>query len=571
MENSQINIRTEFPNPIEQRAVWQPLNGWWAFRFGEEDVYTRKINVPYAYQSELSGINDQTIHNEVWYRREVELTENMKQAKRVRLKFLACDYQTNVWVNGHYVISHTGGYGAFSADITKYLNCSGIQNIEIQVYDDLSADVPRGKQDWNEKTSRCWYYQTTGIWQSVWLEGYGEDYITSVRITPDVENTTAEFDLELADGIAEQVCVKVTSPFGEHYEFSRKVGGRKKVKLLTCYEKPDLIYDSHLWAPERPNLYWVELFIKNGNEILDQIKTYFAFRKIHTANGQIYLNDMPLKFKLILDQGYWKTGGMTAPSCECFKEDIQIAKQYGFNGARKHQKVEDPYFYYYADIMGFFTWAETPSGYIFNAREVAEITRLQGELIEKMSKHPSVVVYVPFNESWGIKEVRHNKEQQNLARSLYYLCKALDKNRLVVTNDGWENLEITDIVGVHDYAPYGENFLKDYVDIKSVSHPAGRQIMVEGEQINDKPVMLTEFGGIAMSTEDNGWGYGKSETSKKDFLYRLNRLLKTVEQTDVVGWCYTQLTDVEQEINGLLDAEHNPKFSLEEISTIFKA
>lgn len=561
--------REEFPNPREQRGTWQTLNGYWDFRFGEEDAYTRKINVPYAYQCELSGIHDTTVHKEVWYRREIELNEGLQASKRIRLRFLACDYQTTVWVNGKYATSHTGGYGAFDVDITDYLNASSMQTIELKVYDDLSEDVPRGKQYWKAKPEGCWYYQTTGIWQSVWLEGYGEDYITSIKIKPDVDKTSAEFSMELADGVADEVCVHVTSPFGATYDFSCAVKNRRRIKLATNYDKPVLFFDDHLWAPEHPHLYWTNVVLKKEGEVVDEIKTYFAFRKIHTANGQIYLNDVPVTFKLILDQGYWKDGGMTPPSCESLKEDILIAKQYGFNGARKHQKVEDPYFYYYADILGFFVWAETPSAYIYNARSVAEIMQMQSEIIDKVYNNPSVVAYVPLNESWGVKEILHNQDQQNFARSLYYLCKSLDGSRLVVTNDGWENVETTDIVGCHDYAPYGENFTRDYVDIKDYSCPAGRRIMVEGDSIGDKPVMLSEFGGIAISTEDSGWGYGKSETSKKDFLDRLKTVMEQVKQTDVVGWCYTQLTDVEQEINGLLDVEHKPKFSLEEIKNIF--
>ena len=568
--SEQIHIRTEFPNPRERRSLWQSLNGWWDFRFGEEETYTRKINVPFAYQSELSGINEKEVHNEVWYRREIELSEELKRAERVVLKFLACDYQTTVWVNGKYAVSHTGGYGAFSADITEFLNPTGSQLLEVRVYDDLSAEVPRGKQDWNIKTSRCWYYQTTGIWQSVWLEGCGADYITSMRITPDVSTTTAVFDLELAAGTADWVFAKVTSPRGEINEFACGTGNAKRVKLHTSYKKPDLVFDVHLWSPERPNLYRVQLTLQKDGKVVDEVNTYFAFRKIHTANGKIYLNDKPVQFRLILDQGYWKSGGMTAPSPECFKEDILIAKKYGFNGARKHQKVEDPYFYYYADTLGFFTWAETPSGYIFCQREIKEIAQLQTEIIEKMYNHPSVVAYVPFNESWGIKEVLNDQNQQDFARSMYYFCKAQDKNRLVVTNDGWENLEITDIVGIHDYSPYGANFTTDYVDVDGAACPAGRRIMAQGEKIGDTPVMLTEFGGISMVSENGGWGYGGAVSSKEAFLQRLTALLENVKRSDVVGWCYTQLTDVEQETNGLLDAAHKPKFSDEEMENRFK-
>lgn len=564
-----MQMRMEFPNPRERRAVWQPLNGWWDFRFQEESEYVRKINVPFAYQCELSGINDQTVHNEVWYRREVELTEDLKQSKRVVLKFLACDYETTVWVNGQFATKHSGGYGAFSVDITKLLKVEGPQLLEVRVYDDLTKEVARGKQDWRVTPKNCWYYQTTGIWQSVWLEGYGTDYMTNIRITPDFETTSTEFEVELADGTADWVFAKITTPQGKIHEFACSTNNAKRVKLQTTCPKVCPFYDTHVWTPEDPKLYQVQLTLKKDGEIVDTVDTYFAFRKIHTANGLVYLNDKPVKFRLVLDQGYWKKGGMTAPSHEAYKEDILVAKKYGFNGARKHQKLEDPYFYYYADVLGFFTWAETPSAYSFCNREIQEIAQLQCELVNKVYNHPSVVAYVPFNESWGIKEVLDNPAQQNLARSMYYMTKSLDRKRLVVTNDGWENIQPTDLVGVHDYSAYGANFVADYADVKDHICPAGRRLMAEGDTIGDKPVMLTEFGGISIVSANGGWGYGGAVDSEEKFFARLESIMENIEKTSFIGWCYTQLTDVEQETNGLLDADHVPKFSDEKMENRF--
>ena len=564
-----MQIRTEFPNPREQRAVWQPLNGWWDFRFQEEAEYTRKINVPFAYQCELSGINDQTVHNEVWYRREVELTEQLQSSKRVVLKFLACDYETTVWVNGQFATSHRGGYGAFSADITKLLKPTGPQLLEVRVYDDLSKEVARGKQDWRVEPKNCWYYQTTGIWQSVWLEGYGDDYITNMRITPDLRTSSAEIEVELADGTADWVFAKVTTPNGKVHEFGCSTQHNKRVKLQTSYTRPCPFYDTHVWTPENPKLWTVQLTLQKDGQVVDTVDTYFAFRKIHAANGQIYLNDVPVKFRLVLDQGYWRKGGMTAPSHECYKEDILIAKKYGFNGARKHQKLEDPYFYYYADQLGFFTWAETPSAYAFCSREVQEIAQLQCELVQRVYNNPSVVAYVPFNESWGIKEVLNDPAQQAVAQSMYYLCKSLDQTRLVVTNDGWENLGVTDLVGVHDYSAFGNNFERDYAVPQDHFCPAGRRIMAEGHTIGEKPVMLTEFGGISVVSANGGWGYGGAVDTEDKFFERLDAQMENLKKTSFVGWCYTQLTDVEQETNGLLDADHVPKFSDERMENKF--
>lgn len=258
---------------------------------------------------------------------------------------------------------------------------------------------------------------------------------------------------------------------------------------------------------------------------------------------------------------------MTAPSAESYKEDILLAKAMGFNGMRVHQKTEDPWLYYYADTLGFYLWAETPSAYEFSPRTTKALLDLQADIVKRVYNYPSVIAYVPFNESWGVKEIRHSKAEQAFAKSMYWRIKSLDDSRLVITNDGWENLECSDIIGIHDYSKYADEFPEKFSRELETLVPAGRRVMAQGNRIVGQPVMLTEFGGVALAT-DSGWGYGGAEDGVNAFMARFERLYKNVAACDFCGWCYTQLTDVEQETNGLLDGNHKPKFDVEKVREV---
>ena len=556
-------MRNEFPNPMERRERWQPLNGKWLFSF-DKPIYDREIEVPFAYQTEASGVNEKEHHETVWYKRDVILNDEMKSSERVVVRFLAVDYEATVFVNGRFACFHAGGYEAFSVDITDLITREK-ETIEVKVADPLDADRPRGKQDWNENPSRCWYYQTTGIWQSVWLEGYGSDYIRSFGITPDAEKTDVRFDVSLASGEAETIVVDIESQFFDKpLTYTASVARKRKVVLVANLPKPDLVYDKHLWSPAAPNLYRATIKTITYGRISDEVKTHFAFRTVEARNGKILLNGVPFEPKMVLDQGYWRSGGMTAPSARSFEEDILAAKAMGFNAARKHQKVEDPYFYYYADVHGFPVWAETPSAYEFGKHEIATVIATQLALIDKVYNHPSVIAYVPFNESWGILEVAKNKQEQSFVRAVTELIRARDGGKIVIGNDGWETLDCSDIITVHDYSSFGDDFAEKYTEPNESDTPVGRRITVEGGVIGDKPVMLSEFGGISLS-EKAGWGYGEDVGDEKEYINRLERLIDNYKKTRLWGWCFTQLTDVEQETNGLLDSDHKPKFDVEKI------
>lgn len=556
-----------YPEPRARRKIWQSLNGEWQFKFGDDGSYNLKIVVPYAYQCEASGIGDPLKHEILWYRRKFELTEDRKSCETVYLNFLAVDYECTVYVNGRFALYHEGGYGGFGADIHEYLINKKEQEIEIRVYDPMSRIYPRGKQNWQEGRQRCWYHATSGIWQSVWLSGAGGDYMTDVRFETDVAKTQACAYVQTIYGTADEITATVKTPHGATQSFSSSVKKDGRLMLNMAFQKPDCIDDIHLWTVAHPKLYETTLQIKKGGKVLDEIQAYFAFRKVDTENGRVNINDRPEELRMVLNQGYFEKSGLTALSPENYREDILLAKKMGFNGMRIHQKAEDPWLYYYADTLGMYLWAETPSAYAFTPETTKSLLDLQQDLVQSVYNSPSVIAYVPFNESWGVKEIRHDKKQQSLAKAAYCLIKSLDDTRLVVTNDGWENLEMSDIIGIHDYSKYGDEFKEKFGETSESLVPAGRRLMVQGDKLAGQPIMLSEFGGVSLTT-DSGWGYNGAENNEEAFMERFERLFENVASCDFCGWCYTQLTDVEQETNGLLNAAHHPKFDLERIRGI---
>lgn len=572
--------RNEYPRPQFRREEWLPLNGEWEFDFddnGDGDLrgfasgkiaLGKKILVPYAYQYEASGIGDLEVHNTVWYRRKFTVA---KTDKRALLCFNGADYITDVWVNGYHVCKHTGAYAPFNADITKYI-LDGENVIVVRCMDTLDLSVPRGKQSWTGKQFACWYYPTTGIWQSVWIEFFGKDAINSYSIIPDIDEGKVYGEIETLYGIADEIEIVVK-------RMERIVNqGRFAVKEKTAHYSLSVLDRNTLgklafWTPERPHLYDIEFTLYKNGEAVDKAVSRFGMRKISIDKfGKICLNNKPYYQRLILDQGYWKESGTTPPSVEALKKDIELCKAMGFNGARKHQKMEDPYWYYLADELGFLTWCEMPSAYDFCEREILSVTKEWTEIVAAAKNFTSVVAYVPFNESWGIWQVLTNKRQQNFADGLYYITKTLDNTRLISTNDGWENTQATDFISIHDYAYDDAEFDAKYISGKvDEVYPAGRKLMVEGASYRGQPVLFTEFGGVAMKTNSGGsnWGYGESAADAEVFYARIDKLVKGVYNCPFQGYCYTQVSDVQQEVNGLLDENHEPKFDVERLKKIF--
>ncbi len=560
--------RKEYPRPQFRRDIWQSLNGEWEFGFGDKQNYDRKINAPFSYQWQASGIDDVSVYDTIWYRRNFIVSE---KNKRALLCFTASDYETDVWVNGNHVIKHIGGFTPFSADITEYLK-EGENEIVVRCIDTLETAVPRGKQTWTGEQFSCFYYPNSGIWGSVWIEFFGVDCIENYSLQSDTDNRKVYGYIETLYGKADEAEIVLTFKDKRIKKQRISLDGKRTNYSINLADNA-FDFGELLWWVDKPNLINVDYVLYKNGKVCDSAHARIGLRKISVENGKIYLNDRPLFQRLILDQGYWIESGLTPPSVEALKKDIELSKAMGFNGARKHQKLEDPYFYYYAEELGFLVWAEMPSAYTFCDREVKAITAEWQEIVNVAKNFTSVIAYVPLNESWGAREIKTNKSQQNFARSLYYLTKSLDDTRLVSTNDGFENIEESDILSIHDYEiKSAEEFPIKYNGNYDGMHPQGWALFADGHSYKGQPVLFTEFGGIAFVNEANGeaWGYGNGAKNADDLCERLEQLIKGIAKTEFQGYCYTQLTDVQLEVNGLLYADRTPKVAVDRLKKIFE-
>lgn len=570
--------RTEYPRPQFRRDEWLCLNGEWEFDYDDSDegiakgydtgkvALPKKINVPFTYQYEASGIGDPARHERVWYRKKF----TPEAGKRALLCFNGSDYITDVWVNGKHAVTHTGGFTSFHADITDYL-VGGENVLTVRCFDPYDPTVPRGKQSWTGDIFGCWYLPNTGIWQSVWLEYFGEDCIQNYLLLPDYDKCSISGEIVTLRELADEAEIAI-SFYGKSVKRVRFSLEGRHTRYEVRFMEQNFVDANYAWSPEHPNLFDVEFKLYCKGACTDRARTRFGLRKIALDGNQISLNNGKLYQRLILDQGYWAESGLTPPSAEALKKDIELAMAMGFNGARKHQKWEDPYFYYYAEELGFLTWCEMPSAYNFCAEEMARLSAEWRDIVAEARNFTSIVCYVPLNESWGVRNIAIDREQQNFARSMYYAAKALDPTRLVSTNDGWECVEPTDIIGVHDYAFDSGKFDERYrADRYDGLYPQDRRLISCGNGYNGQPVLFTEFGGIAMRSDTKGenWGYNSGAQNEREFYVRYENLMKGIyANKEFRGFCYTQLTDVQQEVNGLLYPDRTPKFDLDQIKKL---
>lgn len=582
--------RPEYPRPDLMRSEWRTQNGAWEFEFDDADrglkegwyknaakKFSRFIQVPFAFQTKLSGINDPAYHDVIWYRRNLDIPASFRAAnKRVMLNFGAVDYEAIVWINGERVGTHRGGNVGFKFDITDYLK-DGANTVTLRAFDpSTDRTIPRGKQFWEPKSAAIWYTRTSGIWQPVWIETAAPTHIERLRITPDIDRNETKIETILNKPLKDGEKLRFTASFRNNpaamTEISAETSGGAN-PLATLH-----LNNQELWSPERPNLYdlKVELIGANGS-VIDTIQSYFGQRKINTYEGKVYINNNPYYQKLVLDQGYWPDSTLTPPTDEAIKYDIKMAKKFGFNGARKHQKVEDPRWLYWCDKLGFLVWGEMANAFdIYNDKYIERFTDEWQQVIQRDYNHPSIIAWTPINESWGVFKIATDAQQQDHARAMYYLIHSLDTTRLVQDNDGWEHTETTDIFGIHDYSRGNE--LTDRYKILETDRTKvprnGKQANAFGYEYNGSPIIVTEFGGIAYRIDapkkDNEFGYGNIEPNKEAFLKRLDETVTALRNNKViVGYCYTQLTDVEQEINGLMTYDRKPKVSPEEFAKIF--
>ncbi len=576
------NYIPNYPRPQLIRERWALLDGPWDFAFddhnvGETNGWQRifpkqyDIMVPFTYETPASGIGIEELHEHVWYSRAFTPEEN---AECVLLHFEGSDYHTRVFVNGHFAGEHRGGYARFSFDITALLR-PGENTLTVHVADSADRAQPRGKQRWQPQNFGCWYVQTTGIWKSVWVEYAPAARVTALKLTPDLSDGTVHIEASLTPE-ANGAMLAADASFDGVPVGSASVEVKDSCASIRLDVRSTAVSDwaVRTWAPSHPDLYDLNLVLLRGCRAVDTVCSYFGMREIEIHEGKVLLNGAPLYQRLILDQGYWPKSGLTPPSEEALITDIEKVQQLGYNGVRKHQKIEDERFLYWADAKGLLVWSEFPATYVFNDDAVANITREWMEIVRQNYSHPSIITWTPFNESWGVPEIARSEPQQKFTESIYALTKAMDPMRPVITNDGWRHT-CSDLLTLHDYEPSGDKFFDRYIhpeDFFDNSEPystAGQYFaFADGYEYSGEPVLISEFGGIALSGGE-GWGYGDKVGGEADFLARFKSITEAIQSLPyVVGYCYTQVTDVQQEVNGLMDMDRNFKVDPEAIRKI---
>lgn len=520
----------DYPRPRLRRAAWSSLDGEWEFGAGPNPTFDRRINVPFCPESKLSGIGERA-GDVLWYRRRFD----PPAGERVILHFGAVDYWARVWVNDVEVARHEGGHSPFGADITEALRSR--DNVVVVRAEDSLTDktIPRGKQHWKEEPEGIFYTATTGIWQSVWLEPVPSRHIAQLRLIPDLGHGAVQFRV---DGIVDEIVVRLDGDV-----VGRAAGGTSGTIHLDRTEP---------WSPSAPWLYEVEATAGR-----DRVHSHFGLRSITARDGKLWLNGEPFVERLVLDQGYWPDGLLTPPDGHALRQDIELAKSMGFNGARKHQKAEDPRWLYWADVLGFLVWAEMPGFHEFTAHAERRAAWEWWELVRRDRDHPSIVSWVVANESFGLDHVSA-EVRARFTHSMYEMTRLLDGTRPVISNDGWEH-SVSDICTVHDYHSPAElarryRALAPALDGTAAGHP----VYDPGYRYRGEPVVVSEFGGLRVAGS-GGWGW--LEVPDQDAFIRSYRELVEafMQPGPVEGFCYTQLTDVQQEQNGLLTATREPK------------
>ncbi len=586
----------EYPRPQMLRSAWADLDGTWSFRHDDAGTAdwsagfddARDITVPFPPESVASGIDEPGFHPVVWYARtltraDLEAAGHGDTSPRVLLHFGAVDHRARVWVDGRFVGEHEGGHTPFSFDVTHALTGEpdAVHTLVVRAEDDPhDVTQPRGKQDWHEEPHAIWYRRTTGIWQTVWLEAVPTTAIAALRWT-NTDHGTMRLTLRFAGPVAGGERVRVALRWEDGAEDLGTVestvgaGARELDVLVPVARQTNGQAEDELhWSPEHPRLVDAVVGLSSPDDIpVDAVASYFGLRTVGIARGRFLLNGQPYDVRSVLNQGYWPDSHLAAPSRAALRREVELIKELGFTAARNHQKIEDPRFLFWADKLGLLVWGEAPGAYAFSPRAVQRLMREWMDAVERDASHPSIVTWVPANESWGIQHVADDPAQQAYSRALADVTRALDPTRPVISNDGWEHTA-SDIVTVHDYEGDGVVLGRTYADDAARARllagmgPAGHRILVDGAADTGQPVMLTEFGGVNYqpgAQREDGWGY-TAATDGDDWIARITGLYDGIRASAfLAGSCYTQLTDTMQETNGLLNADRTPKVPIEQI------
>lgn len=571
-----------YPRPRFVRENYTCLNGEWEFAFddanvGEAKRYFEKaelggkIIVPYSYHTKSSGIFKDEPHDYLWYSQ--KFTYNLPEGKRLLLHFEGADYKTKVWLNGNMLGEHLGGYARFSFDVTDYLK-KGENLLNVKCEDKATQLTARGKQRYVEKNVSCFYTPTSGIWKTVWLEEVSDSYLADVKISCEYENVTGLIEYRIGgytEGLRfvteitymdEKVVYNETEVLSEYGKIRVDLTLRHKVLNI----KP--------WSAGRcEQFYDVKYYLKKDGVVIDEVGSYTALVDYRVRSNWLQVNYLPTYLRMVLDQGYWTDGGMTATEEE-LQKDVELMKEMGFNGVRKHQKIEAEQFYYFCDMMGLYCWLEMPAMYDYTPEGAAQFTKEWVEVVNQYRGYVSLMAYVPVNESWGVLQTSENKQMQAFTAGLYYITKSLDPNRLVISNDGWEHT-VSDIATVHNYASEGRDIelaygnMQSFMDGNLTPDLHVRTAYADGWKYGGQPVIVSEYAGIAFEKDKDGWGYGAAVRDEEAFLARLRDLTQAIVNLDgCQGYCVTQLTDLMQEKNGLLTEDRTPKADVAKIKEI---
>jgi beta-galactosidase/beta-glucuronidase len=580
--------RPEYPRPQFVRPEWVNLNGEWEFAFddGERGLeegwqdgrkLPGRIVVPFPYQSELSGIGDKSIHECVWYARSFEFDGAWK-GRDLLLNFGAVDYHATVWVNGHEVGHNQGGHVPFTFDIAPFVR-EGENRLTLRVVDRQDPRQPRGKQSVSGLPHDIDYYNTTGVWQTVWVEPVPPVRIEELRITSLAQKNLLFISVYLHAPSSDWRIVAEASDEG-------RVVARdeKRTAVATGWLTLSIPFAKY-WSPESPYLYDLRVQLYDDDTLLDEVTSYAGLRSIEMREGRVLLNGEPVYLKMVLDQGYWPEGLLAAPSDEALQADVGWAKTFGFNGARKHQKIEDPRWLYWCDRLGLLVWGEMP-----NAREWSSLAEEQlaaewKRAVRRDYNHPCVVAWVPVNESMGFPELgREHPGQYAFIERMVTGTRRIDPTRPVIDNDGWEHTDITDICAIHDYTPTAEGLRERYkATLESGELPprvwlAEKPLFARGSRYRGQPIVLSEVGGFLMvprevppEERDMLYQFYGSVDTNEELVSKYRDLMEGIASLPfLAGFCYTQLTDIEQESNGLLTYDRRAKIAPERVAELHR-
>lgn len=579
----------DYPRPQLVRENWTSLDGDWAFAFDDSDVgleqrwwsadasadhFPLSIRVPFTFEAPLSGIADTAPHRVVWYRRTLSIEHG--SGNRLLLHFGAVDQSASVWVDGQLVGTHQGGQTAFSFDVTHSLAESSSHLIVVRAEDGVDTDVPRGKQEWRSDQHEIWYERATGIWKSVWCEQVASTHVQQLRWQSDVTAGTVSASITLNGEPKPGTELEITLSHGDLGLAQTRVQAsdrRTEIQLELPALRNRQEARSLWWTAEHPVLIDAQISVVEGGTATDTVGSYLGLRSVDVGHRSLLINQRPCFVRAVLEQGYWTDGLWTAPSSDALREEVELILSLGFNTVRIHQKIEDARFLYWCDRLGLMVWGEIGAAYGFSPQAVENFTGEWVESVRERTSHPSLVAWVPFNESWGVNELAPSTEQRNFVRGISGLTRALDPTRPVISNDGWEHVD-SDIVTIHDYAQDAAALHDRYDSPEALARvyvsmgPGEHRVLLDGQGLrNDDgelPVILSEFGGVAFAV-DGTWGYGTVSDSQS-FDDAVSALFAAANSARLLaGYCYTQLTDTAQEANGLLREDRTPKLPVERI------